>query len=389
MSLESKYQVLFYTPDRHVAYNPTTPDLRGVGGGITARLRMARALARAGHEVTLMANVDRKGELGGVRCLSLDDDPPADVDILVLGTTGDKLSLESAANLAVRAKLTVVAVGGAPRPKGLDVVPFDSLYVVSNFIRAIAVDVWGVPSSKLFTAYNGVEEVLFAATEVERASRDPFRIAYLGHPQKGLDAALNVLRRLRQSEPRYSLHLFGGPELWGQAPRGVVEAGVVDHGLVGQAQLCTELAQCSFALHLQAMEEAFGIAMAESMRAGCLVLASPVGAFPEILRHGEDSFLVPGDHLSDEVAEQAAGWIRWLAEHPGYAAYVRDQARKIPWTWDRMARVWAGHWHWKLEAAIDPEPSPAARCPRCDGRLLLLADGAHCLGCGQYFRGLP
>ncbi len=41
-----RYRVVIYCPDRHIVYDGRTPDEIGVGGGITARVRMARALAR-------------------------------------------------------------------------------------------------------------------------------------------------------------------------------------------------------------------------------------------------------------------------------------------------------------------------------------------------------
>ena len=51
-----KRRVAIFCPDRHILYDGRTPDEVGVGGGITARVRMARALARRGHEVHMIVN---------------------------------------------------------------------------------------------------------------------------------------------------------------------------------------------------------------------------------------------------------------------------------------------------------------------------------------------
>lgn len=382
------YRVLILCPDRHLVYDGHTPDRVGVGGGVTARIRMAQALARLGHQVTVLANCPQRTVIHAVEYLPLEATPPREVDVFIANTTGGDLDISLALSLPVGARLSLVWLGGKPKPKGIDALRFDYLYVVSNFLRDHVVSSWGVEERRVFVAYNGVEESLFLEARAKAAARDDFRIAYLGHPSKGLEAAIGVLKRLRRRDPRYSLHVFGGPALWGGEDSDVPEEpGVVYHGLLGQRELVANLVQCGFALHLQRIEEAFGIAVAESLRAGCITLASPVGAIPELIRHGRDGFLVPGDPRASSTQDRAASLIWLLSQRPDYLQYVRENASKFPWNWDRMALVWVGHWDWALDrerSAVEGVP-----CPVCDGALLLLADGAHCRACGRYFAELP
>ena len=200
---------------------------------------------------------------------------------------------------------------------------------------------------------------------------------------------MGVFRRLRDLEPRTTLHIYGGKQLWGQQEDAVpADEGVIFHGMVGQRELIRELSRASFVLFLQEIEEAFGISLAESLRAGCICLASPVGAIPELVQDGVNGVLLPGDHRSAEVQDHAVQIILELMKDAGRIEEIRQSAQAFPWTWDLMARVWSGYWAWKL--GLEPradvgeyELHPGA-CPACAGESLRLADGDHCVECGWY-----
>jgi glycosyltransferase involved in cell wall biosynthesis len=218
--------------------------------------------------------------------------------------------------------------------------------------------------------------------------RDAFAIAYSGHPSKGLDSAIQVLRLLRRTEARFSLHVFGGNQLWGEPELPAPQAsGVHYHGLMGQSDLARRLQECGFSLSLQARAEPFGMTLIEAMRAGCIVLASAVGAYPELIRHGHNGFLIEGSPGDEEVLTEAADVLRGLAEYPDYSRFIRRNAVVYPLDWSVIARAWAGHW----EAALSGKEPGASQpgldpCPECGGAWLPLADGLHCTGCGNYVR---
>ena len=391
--MRKPYRILLHAPDRHIVYDGRMPDEIGVGGGITARVRMAAALARLGHNVTVHANCKKRSIIDQVEYLPLDMVPPSIVDVLIINATGGSLELKSAADLPTEARLRIVWIGGKPKPQNLGATRYDYLYTVSNFLRDVVVQEWSTPQSSVFVAYNGVTEQLYGDRLDASDPRDPYRLAYSGHPEKGLDTAREILARLRQVDQRYTLHVYGDESLWGQAagpPRD--EPGLTYHGVIGQRALAKELAKASVALHLQSMEEAYGISVAESMRAGCIVVASPVGAIPELIRDTENGFLVSGSHTSEETRERAASLIQRLTEHPDFASYIRGNAIGLIWTWDRMARVWTGHWDWIFGNGQHGErislPQELFRCRFCKGKILLLADGYHCTRCGRYLRRL-
>ena len=383
------FHVLIHCPDRHIVYDGNTPDEIGVGGGVTVRIRLGAALARLGHRVELLVNCPEAAVIDGVRYIPLESDPPQKVDVLIHNTSGGGLDLTPAWSLPIRADLVGVMASGTAGIHGLDLEQFDTLFVPSNFIRKVVVERWQVPAERVMVMYNAIEAGLYRELRAVPGERDPFRVVYLGHPIKGLDAALGVFHQLRRMEPRTTLHIYGGKQLWGQQEDAIpADEGVIFHGMIGQRELIRELSQAGFVLFLQEIEEAFGISLAESLRAGCICIASPVGAIAELVQDGVNGILLPGDHRSSAVQERAAQIILKFMKDEESMEEIRRSAQAFPWTWDLMARAWSGHWAWKLgfEASADVGDYEllSGACPACSGGSLRLADGDHCLECGRY-----
>lgn len=383
------YQILIYCPDQHIQYKATTPDNEGVGGGIVARIRLAQNLAKQGHKVTLISNVPYPHNSEGADFVPLQEaGKKREADVLLLISSGDDLSLEPAFDLPIQARLREVWVQGTLPIKGIH--DLDPAYVIapSNFVRSVARKEWGVPRGRVVVIYNGLTERPRRWKPWKGANkRDPFALMYFSHPSKGLDAALSVFRLLRQKDDRYSLQVFGGNALWGGEDQEIREPGVTYHGTVGQKELLEQLRKCSISLHLQARLEPFGMVVTESMRQGCIPVASPVGAYPETIQQGKNGFLVPGDHQDPQTHRVAAELIHQAVQDPDYMAYLRRHAQNIPWTWENQARVFARHWSWELENEGITLQRPDLCCPVCGGRWLLAADGYHCLDCGRYAQG--
>ncbi len=347
--------VILYCPDRHLTYDGATAERVGVGGGVTARLRLARALAGQGCRVTVVANVPRREVYRKVSFMPLAEARRLEADVLILNSTGGDLDLSPVLEFDPRVRLRMVWIGGEARVNGLEKVAYDFLVAPSNYVRRVVVGGWGVPPNRCLVIPNGVPEVpagwrsWWPFRVVRRERRDPFRMVYTGHPMKGLDAAVELLRLLRREDPRFTLHVYGGRRLWGQTDEpadflvGAPE-GVVWQGLVGQDTLSAALRKAGFSINLQGLADGFGIAMAESMGAGCVVVASAIGAYPELIRHGYDGFLVEGPHDAPETLSRAARLILDLTAQPGLTATIRRNAEAAPLSWSVVARMWMEHW---------------------------------------------
>ena len=371
-------RVALYSPDRARLYDGRIREAEGVGGGITARLSLVEALAALGHTVTAYVHCAAPLAHRGVSYVPLDAAPSIDCDIFIAISTGGALTFAPLRGVTVRAALRILWVQGVPQPADIEAVAADHVYVASDFLRGVCATRWRVPPHRLFVCYNGIHQEYFRDAERDPPERDPFAIAFIGPPEKGLHTCTGVLRRLRQHDDRFHLDVFGGAELWG-APAGSApsEPGVSFRGLLGQRQLAHALFNYEYALAIQDIAEGFGMAVQEAKRAGAVVVASSVGAFSELIRHGADGYLVPPPAGSAAAEQAAADLIRQLVADPLRRDRIRRRAMATPWSWDLAARTWTAHWRHQLRGATD---QAEAAGPTMD-----FPDGRHRAGDGAYF----
>lgn len=381
-----KYDVFFYCPDRHVPYDAgRLPDTKGIGGGVMSRIRMAHVLAAEGQRVRLICNCQKEEVQGGVRFIPLEGVREIQADIVIFTTSGDGLDLTRVSDLSINARRKMLMVHGLPRPQGFEGLDLDWIYPLSNYIRKIIQSEWEVPSrTGLFVTYRAVKRAYFKAFF---SLRNPYRLAYIGNPLKGRQNALAVLERLRKIDRRYHLQVFGDERLW----NGMLEtfeppAGVVNFGLVNQRELARRLLHCSYSLVLQRRQEPFGNSLIESMAAGCIPLASPVGAYTELVTDGVNGCLIDGDAETPEVWDAAAEKIRYLQAHPAERERMRTNAAGWPFDWSDMAVTWGQHWDLILGNGDETISISTQTCPECGQALREFHDGLHCLQCGCYIK---
>lgn len=375
------YQVVIYCPDQHIEYDLHTLDNIGVGGGITSRIRLAHALASHGHKVTLYVNCPKDGAIQGVNYVHFSKLKNMHTDIFMAASSGGDHDLGILNGMDIQAQIKIVMLQGVTPIQNLNYDRFDYYYVPSNFIRNFSISTWQLQPEKFFVSYRGTRDENFKSRSV--IQRDPFRLVYLGHPLKGLETARVILQKLRKREPKFNLHIYGGNQLWGGAEQEIpAEPGIFYHGLYGQKKLAREIQKATFSLNLQDIREAFGMAVIESMKAGCIVLASPVGAYSETVRDGFNGFLIPGDHTLEETRETASRMILDLEDNPGFRSYIQNNAISTPLDWQTVARTWEEHWDSVLNN--NHKQKFVYRCASCKGDLLAFSDGFHCLKCGNY-----
>jgi glycosyltransferase involved in cell wall biosynthesis len=340
----ARYNIVIYCPDTNFFYNAETPDLKGIGGGKTAIIRLSSAMQRIGNTVTSYINCDRCGVHSGVSFRNLEKIDRIECDVLIATTSGGDLDLSSLLAIRIETRLRGIWVHGVIKPKGLENIGYDYVYCPSEFLRGIVIKEWNVPSHKTMVFHHGVEENNFQKAEKHGMSRDPYSIIYFGHPAKGLDVAIEVVRLLRKKDNRFHLDIYGGYELWGQTGEIIHEDdGVSFKGLIGQADLAGTLFRYGFCLALQERKEPFGLTVIEAKRAGVIVIASSVGAYPEIIHNGSDGFLIQEHYRSKECVEKTVKLISELSSG-AKDEFVRANARKGVLSWDQVAQQFCLHW---------------------------------------------
>lgn len=379
------YKTIIYCPDSHIKYNLRTLDRHGVGGGITARVRIGHALADLGNSVEAYVNCPRDELIRHVQYRHYSSLDRAAADVFIVSSSGGAFDLSGLEKIKVKAKLRILMVHGLVIPENIRFDQFDYIYFPSNFIRERLGEQISFDQGRCFVAYRGIVEEYYRKNFIQK--RNPYHLVYTGHPSKGLEAAISIMRILRNEDSRFQLHIFGGNELWGEpGTETPSEPGIIHHGMIGQRRLARILQSIGFSLNLQAIQEGFGSAVSEALRAGCIVLASRVGAYPETIRNGWNGFFIPGDHQTEQTHQEAASLILRLIDHPAYMDFVRRNAIHTPVSWETIARAWVGHWRWHFNHPNGQQPNqkPNMDCALCHGKLIMLADGLHCVDCGNF-----
>ena len=381
-----KYKVVFYCPDQHITYNLNTLNKTGVGGGITSRVRIMHALANQGHEVTAYINCPKEEYLDGVSYKFFHQLKDIKTDVFIASSSGDKLDLSSISEINIIANLKILMVHGIDQPIGLNLDNFNFIYCLSNYVRNIAEKKWNINKKNIFVTHRGIKQDFYSKKVNKNIKRDPFSIIYTSHPSKGLDTAKKIVGILRKDDTRFSLHVYGGYELWGETAKTFYpEDGVKHHSLIGQKVLAKKYLGSGFNLNLQTRQEPFGMVIIEAMRAGCIEIASNVGSFPELIHHNFNGFLIDGDPRYDFVIRNVCYLIWEMIKNPGYSSYIRHNAMSNPITWKIVAETWNKHWDLFFENDVSVSTKfDFANCYLCKAKLIPFADGLHCLECGYY-----
>ncbi|HXW13692.1 MAG TPA: glycosyltransferase family 4 protein [Terriglobia bacterium] len=182
---------------------------------------------------------------------------------------------------------------------------FDALGAVSDVIAEKLVS-FGVQRERIRVIANGIDIRAFASASA--ATPDPTRapgehiLGIIGRLdlQKGFEYLLRAVANLRSSFPGLSLLIVGeGPD------RGKIEELVSHHGLTGHVMMTgrqTDMPKIynSFDIFvLPSLNEGLPMTLLEAMAAGKAIIATRVGAVPQVVTDGVTGLLVePGDVTS-------------------------------------------------------------------------------------------
>jgi len=172
---------------------------------------------------------------------------------------------------------------------------------VSDFIRGRLESVFRLPRARTRTIYNGVDIARFRSppSASSRAHDAPriLAVANLTH-EKGIDLLITAMTMLRNGSAK--LTIVGDGVLRGELETQVRMLQLTERveflGLRDDVHCL--LGECDVFVHPARWQEAFGYTIAEAMAAGRPVVASRLGAIPELVQHEETGLLVPADDPS-------------------------------------------------------------------------------------------
>lgn len=151
-----------------------------------------------------------------------------------------------------------------------------------------------VDESKLRTIPLGVDPGLFEYSEPPD-SQELVAIGSL-RERKGYDVLFDALATIREEFPDVHLHVFGEGPLEDELRRQVADLGldsnVTFHGFVDQSVVREHLSRARAFVH-PSRSESFSLVRLEAMSTGCPVVISDISGAREMVRDGEEGFVVP------------------------------------------------------------------------------------------------
>jgi glycosyltransferase involved in cell wall biosynthesis len=221
------------------------------------------------------------------------------------------------------------------------------VHTVSDFVRAEVLERYGLPEDRVVAVPNGVTASAPGDERAGHALAGGARyIAAVGtvEPRKDLPGLVAAFDLVAADDPALRL-VIAGADGWGAdaltvaIERSPHAARIVRTGWISEADRADLLAG-SLSLVLPSRYEGFGLPALEAMAAGTPVIATAVGALPEVV--GGAARLVPGADV-----EELAGAISAVVGSADLRADLRarGRARAASFSWDRtvdgLASVWA------------------------------------------------
>ena len=130
--------------------------------------------------------------------------------------------------------------------------------------------------------------------------KDPFSMVQVGHliPSKRTDVTIRAFAQLLKGEPRMKLTIIGAG-YQRQMLEQLAEELQVSHrvtflGQIPNRDVFSAMEQASYFV-MVSQPEGFGIVYLEAMAAGCVVIGAEGQGIADIIRNGENGFLVPVD----------------------------------------------------------------------------------------------
>ncbi len=228
------------------------------------------------------------------------------------------------------------------------------LFVMGAHLRSAIASAYHISENKITVVGAGPGLDIDIERDGERKLIGGQRILFVGRlaPIKGLATVVKAFRKVRERFPHSELDVVGGTRVTG--------SGIVFHGSLPPERIKALFYGASI-FTMPSFKEPFGLVFIEAMLAKNACIGSRIGAMPELVRDGENGYLVePGDDVA--LAEKMIALLndpertRQMGEH-GY------RRAKTCWSWDIVAQRMLQVWDTELRIPQEPLPGQAAESP--------------------------
>lgn len=262
-------------------YDANTLQKEALGGSEASLIRVARGLARRGHDVAVFQAVDAHRDeaiIQGVR--HVHDSSDVTPDVVIHFRTGELIAAFREQYPKARHLMWTQDFFTKDSLKGLE---GEEIVCLSNaHVKQVqeTLDANGAKSYTIHRIHNMVE------IDGAKLDKVPGRLGFFSSPHKGLDQVLSLFGKINEERnikglPSFEL-VIGNP---GYLPGGVpIDPNASFLGELSHPRVMEELSKCEVLFYPQTVfPETFGIILAEANAMGVPVLAHDFGAASEVL----------------------------------------------------------------------------------------------------------
>jgi glycosyltransferase involved in cell wall biosynthesis len=352
-------------------YTPLTPDVSPLGGTQSAVCYLARQLAAAGFEVSLLNGAARPAAIAGVSVVPLAtvraERVLADSQVAVLISTSHAVAkLKSL--LAPGCPLVLWTQHAADQPAIRALAQpevsalVDRFVFVSQWQQAGYQRAFGLAPERCQVLRNAVGPAfagLFADGRGALAAKAwPPRLAYTSTPFRGLETLLEVFPAIRAAVPGVTLAVYSSMQVYQLPPgrdtadyghlyrRAATTEGVEYVGSLPQPELARAMRTVDVLAYPNHFAETSCIAAMEALAAGCRVVTSDLAALGETTA-GFAALVPVGGDRAEYGRQFVAAIVEVLAGLAGDPAAAREHLdRQLAFVesqcvWPRRAQQWA------------------------------------------------
>ncbi len=209
------------------------------------------------------------------------------------------------------------------------------VFTMSENISRSLVEEYGCPREKVACVYAGSNVSAEAAEPIDSARFRAKNILFVGieWERKGGPVLLEAFRRVRRAHPDATLTIVGCSPKVGQP-------GVEVVGRLPLAEVARYYRSASI-FCLPTLNEPFGLVLLEAFSYGLPIVATRIGAIPEIVEDGESGYLVR-PQSTDELADRLIMLLGDPARCEHFGARGRQRVRER-YSWGETGRRIAAH----------------------------------------------
>jgi glycosyltransferase involved in cell wall biosynthesis len=179
----------------------------------------------------------------------------------------------------------------------------DGVIVLSNWHLNNLHNNFGVPKEKLKIIGHGINPEKFQKSVVKKKNS----FIWFSHPDRGLINFIDFFPRVRESIPDAVLHIYGGIEWFEKNNYDIYQKTnefIEYNGKVSNDVLITRLLEMDYFVYAANFYETYCIAALEAQAAGCMCIATDMGALTDSLDGGKRGVLIQNRYGTQEYWDE-------------------------------------------------------------------------------------